>query len=245
MGFQHQYWSSTDTLDLQRIGGLTKVSSTPTPWLATLVSSGEVGWFVYILNDVFSLFTGDATASYGWKHPAMVWGIAAVWGLASPVRYCATLDRLCTVQSVDFAATCTSATIQIGRFSRFCGLLGISVVCGGVCFAFDRYTLHMTTTTHSVNSADKTRPTTPGSKFLSASAHYMFESGQWRVNGLYFLDRASAVITGLVCVQVGHKLYVVDVKKWRAFALDMTGFRQDVDAMLSKHLFARAIPLVE
>ncbi|RHY11181.1 hypothetical protein DYB25_001270 [Aphanomyces astaci] len=128
---------------------------------------------------------------------------------------------------------------------RFCGLLGISVVCGGVCFAFDRYTLHMTTTTHSVNSADKTRPTTPRSKFLSASAHYMFESGQWRVNGVYFLDRASAVITGLVCVQVGHKLYVVDVKQWRAFAMDMTGFRQDVDAMPSKHLFARAIPLVE
>ncbi|KAG9398700.1 hypothetical protein AC1031_014485 [Aphanomyces cochlioides] len=55
------------------------------------------------------------------------------------------------------------------------------------------------------------------SLFLYAAAKYQFHRDQWEFMGVYYLDRASAVLNGSLSLTIRGFHYVFDIKTWRLY----------------------------
>ncbi|KAF0688427.1 Aste57867_19943 [Aphanomyces stellatus] len=184
--------------------------SPPRAVLTTLVSSGEICWLVYIVIDTLSIVTGEYTAYYSTPSVVVVSVSVAIWSFASPTTHSVELARQCTVVDVDFDISCISGIVRIGSYARFGGLIGVA--CGG-CFA--AYL--------GVRVVVKKPPALPTlSPLLYSAAKSEFEQTtlvNWEYDGVYYLDKASAAMTGIITITIHGTLYVADIKTWRGYAM--------------------------
>ncbi|KAF0693406.1 Aste57867_15639 [Aphanomyces stellatus] len=206
------------------------VSETP-PWYTTILSAGELSWFVYIINDTFSVFTRQYTYTYSMKSSLLVWFTTAMWGLVSPVKHTGTIARVCTVVTLDFQIQCISGVLAIGSYSRFCGLVGLVFGCCFVCYVYER-----------IKNPHLTANASAASFFLYASAKHQFFKSKWDFAGVHFLDQASAALNGVLTMELQSTWYVLDVKTWRLFVYKLDCGVNQSD--LPPHL-QHAMPLLE
>ncbi|KAF0703085.1 Aste57867_7699 [Aphanomyces stellatus] len=222
------------TVQLQLIqsrNGLTNYfTSPPKYWFTVGISCGEVTWLVYIINDLFSPFTGAYTTLYGYKSSNVMWISSFVLTLIAPVQHRASISRSCTVDSVDFQVVCQSGTLEIGSSQRFFTLIGLAFASCGFTFAIERLRHPNLKFRHELTSL-----------FLHAIAKHNFSFYEWHHGGMFYLDKASAVLNGLLSVHVGTVLYVFDIKSWRGYAFDTA----DLLSGSTNPALSRAIPLVE
>ncbi|RHY64487.1 hypothetical protein DYB30_001979 [Aphanomyces astaci] len=225
---------STSSLTLTRpLDGLVSfLKCDSKPWYMVILTAGELNWMTYIINDVCSVFTHQYTQKYSWTSFVVVWAASAVWEFAAPVAYSVVVDRVCRVDQVDFEVVCRGGTVEIGSVRRFTTLIGLVFgYCAGS-FAFVRWWFpHMTATSKT------------SSVFLYTCAKHQFVAAKWELDGTQYLDKASAVLTGLLSVQFRHVLYLFDIKTWRVYTIPLATL-DTMDRNLPPHL-AAALPLIE
>ncbi|RHY25423.1 hypothetical protein DYB32_008321 [Aphanomyces invadans] len=230
---------STSKLDmvLSSNSVVTHMVSPPRFWVTTFMSCGEMTWLVYIINDVFSPLTKQFTYSYSYKSSNLVWLTTFVWSMVSPPEHSITINRECSIDIVDFQLVCRSGVLEIGSVTRFGGLIGLAFGCCLLCYVLERVMyprLQFRLSTHSL--------------MLHAAARNNFEFDRWTHRHVNYMDKASAVLNGLLSVQVGHVIHIFDVKSWRHYNIDVSieshHALKDKEGALQDHL-DRAIPLVE
>ncbi|KAH9115390.1 hypothetical protein LEN26_012995 [Aphanomyces euteiches] len=154
------------------------------------------------------VYTAQYTPAYVFKCNLMVWGFAAILSLVSPATHTATIQRQCTFAHVDYQLVCTSGTISIGSFGRFTALVGIFVCSIVIAYLYERI------------RHPSLPPTRQNSFFLSTSAKYVYEPGNWIDHDVYYLDPASAVINGILSIRFSNVFYMLDLKIWRIFMIE-------------------------
>ncbi|KAF0709208.1 Aste57867_6048 [Aphanomyces stellatus] len=200
---------STATLNLTRpLNGITtQFVHVQSNWLTTLLSSGEMSWFVYVVNDLFSVVTQGRTKRYAMFSSLLVWLLTTIWSFVQPVEHFVTIDRQCTVVVVDFQLECNIGTLAIGRQDRFWGLLILASGCCVVAYAADQ-------------ALFAANPPPMQSSLLHASATHHFAQTNWIFDGQYHLDYASAVLTGLVAIPFRNgRVVALNIKTWRVVIL--------------------------
>ncbi|KAG9398705.1 hypothetical protein AC1031_014490 [Aphanomyces cochlioides] len=199
---------STASLELRRphSGLIAFLDAPPTDPIKTFFSAGEATWLAYILNDLFSLVTRQYTSSYSLKSSLLLWAAAASWSFVSPVTHSVTISRNCTVVLVDSQIVCHSGVVRIGNNVRFIGLILLAIVSCVLCYGFECF-LH-----RGLQSSQKS-----SSLFVYAAAKYQFRRDQWEFLGVYYLDRASAVLNGIISVTFKGFHFVFDIKTWRIY----------------------------
>ncbi|OQR90983.1 hypothetical protein ACHHYP_05092 [Achlya hypogyna] len=205
---------ATARLDLVRTGELYYLESAATVWYTTVLASGEMGWLVYIINDVFSVWTAEYTMGYAVKSGIVAWGASGLWSLVSPVTHAVTVDRSCSLDAVDYQAVCTAGVLAIGSFERLCGLVGAAFGSALVCYLVERR----------LNPELAGAPAHSDSLLLSSPGRYMFEKEHWEGHGVYYMDKASGVINGVLSFEYRHQLYLFDIKMWRKYTIDRSKF---------------------
>ncbi|KAF0690716.1 Aste57867_17911 [Aphanomyces stellatus] len=222
---------STSNLHLTRAGSLAYFTSAAPHWFFTCVSAGETSWLVYVVVDTFSVFTGAYTASYSVTSVYTVSLLAAIWTLLVPITHSLSIDRQCTVTSVDLDVVCTSGQVAIGDSTRFYSLVGLAILGTLVSYIVERCRRH-----HTIS-------TSPHLSFLLYSAaKYEFEQNicrRWTHDGTFYMDKATAVVTGIVAVEMTNRTILLDIKTWRVFSIPA----QEM-VNLPPHL-RRALPLFD
>ncbi|RQM25970.1 hypothetical protein B5M09_000807 [Aphanomyces astaci] len=192
------------------VGLMTAFEFDQLEWYRVVLTAGEATWFVYVLCDVLIVVTKQHIAAYTTYSGLIVCVIAIALSVYSPVIGTAVVNRVCSSPVLDFKLQCDAGVVSIGSVTRVWELVGISLVTVGACYLFQLIRhLSLPDTRHSV------------SLLLSCGATYLFTMGNWKYKHGYYLDKASAVITGLVCVQVKRKFYILDIKLWRMFVIDI------------------------
>ncbi|KAF0698990.1 Aste57867_10412 [Aphanomyces stellatus] len=209
---------STAKLDLHQRGLYYSMVATDAPLYMTILSSGELGWLVYVLQDLSSVVGSSHNRqprSFKWTGASgiVAWVAAAAWSWLAPVRHNVTLARDCSLDSVDGQAVCRSGFVRIGDSTRFVGLVLVAVASCLVCSALD-YFVHAVAPVQSIDC-----PRIPPPSFaLSSVAANSFVT-QVHENVVY-LDRASAILNGLVTVRLSTRLIVFDVKTNRLYTIN-------------------------
>ncbi|KAF0693159.1 Aste57867_15839 [Aphanomyces stellatus] len=228
---------STATLTLVQPGVVAYFTAPVHDPLSTLLSASELSWLVYVVVDTLSIVTRQYTSKYSTLSAVVVTLVAAAWCAVSPTTHTATLDRRCTVVAVDFDVVCTSAIVAIGdvtRFGRF-----IALACGAtcVCYFVERFRPH--------NYAPRSHRQLV-SYMLYAAAKHEFERDirqHWHHDGVFYIDKASAVLSGLLTVEIRQAMHIFDVKTWRLYTITAANM-QARGAHLPPRL-AHAVPLFE
>ncbi|ETW00438.1 hypothetical protein H310_07065 [Aphanomyces invadans] len=196
------------TLVQNHDGHLTKFESISPSFvdtLQTILVSGEVCWLTYILNDVLSIVTKGYTRHYVTMSSIAHWFATALLQLTVPLTVKTSLSRQCTWRNLD--VLCTTGVIEIGSCIRFYTLVGLSVLSIVGSLAIQR-----------VRHPHVAAPKLP-SLFLYSLGGFTFSFDEWTVDKVVYLDKASAFLNGLVVVGFGPRLYLLDVKTWRSYAI--------------------------
>ncbi|EQC34277.1 hypothetical protein SDRG_08050 [Saprolegnia diclina VS20] len=200
---------STATLQLQNSGYLSYFVTVRDPWYKTLLAANEVTWLITIVNDILLVFTGQYATHYAMLNGLLVWVAAALLTNLAPVTATTSIDLACVSEQVDAQAACTSGSIQIGSLLRMAILVGTVLGSHGICYLVVKCGVRTTT---SVPMA---------SLFLTSGAKFLFEQTHWTYKNVYYLDRSSAVLVGLLTLRVGANMVVLDIKIWRLFVLPL------------------------
>ncbi|KAF0720790.1 Aste57867_69 [Aphanomyces stellatus] len=179
----------------------------------TVLVSSEMGWLTVVLHDVLSVWTRECTRTYATKSFVVVWAATAVVQIASPVHVTAAVAPTC--RALDFDIVCTSGRLAVGSFARvtaYVGLNVVAVVAGAVYAAWQSQ----------VAAAGTTQQTQK--LFMYSLATYVFHVDPWTVHGVVHLDKASALLNGLVVVGGGDKVFMMDIKTWRLYRLPRPNF---------------------
>ncbi|OQR91272.1 hypothetical protein THRCLA_09056 [Thraustotheca clavata] len=195
---------STGSLELTNFGNTAVLISTATKWYTTTLAAGEVGWLIYIVNDITMLYTKNLTMHYTTTVGILTWFIAAVLSLASPVVPVVQIQKQCQVAQIDFQLVCTSGVVYIGDFTRFLTLVGIGI---GISFAG-------VIVVRLVHGPPKDTDELI-SFMLPCGAKYLYDKELWIHENVYYMDLASAVMAGLLILPIHGTFYVFDVKSWR------------------------------
>ncbi|KDO20573.1 hypothetical protein SPRG_13604 [Saprolegnia parasitica CBS 223.65] len=199
---------STGTLELVYDGGYSFFQSTSNPWYKTWLAASEVTWLLSVVNDLLMVVTLEYTPYCATPNSLLVWLVAAILSATYPVTHSATLSTdACYAAHVDFQLICNSATIYIGSTNRLWTLIGVVVACNIVVYVVVRMTL-----TEAPRSDIH-------SHFLYAGARYLFWHSKWKYEDVYYLDKASAVLNGILPLRYRGRLYAFDIKLWRIFTL--------------------------
>ncbi|KAF0692350.1 Aste57867_16567 [Aphanomyces stellatus] len=205
---------STSILQLEqsKSGLLTYFVSNPPFTFArivkTILASGEVSWFIYVVNDIFMPITLQYTSMYAFKCNILSWATSALLSFLSPPEHSATLSQNCTFEEVDFDILCNTGMVVIGQKSRFITLITICMVWIILCYGFEK-----------LRAPSLPPAKTIDSPFLCASAKWMFASEAWVYNQAYYMDKASAALNGMLVIQVDSTFFVLDLKTWRRFTI--------------------------
>ncbi|EQC29809.1 hypothetical protein SDRG_12355 [Saprolegnia diclina VS20] len=199
------------------------------PWYTTLLAASEVTWLSAVSIDIWIIATRELTPSFTLLNTTLVWVVASLLSVVWPPAHAVTVTPPsdCRLIQVDFQFTCLAASVTIGHASRTL-LLGLLVLgAHGLCYLCAR------------QLKGAARHSRVLSYWLSSGATYLFAHDAWRYRHLVYLDRASAVYSGLLSVRRGRVMYVFDVKTWRTFAISLL---PEADTPL--HL-RHAIPLTD
>ncbi|KAF0719127.1 Aste57867_1265 [Aphanomyces stellatus] len=212
-------------------GLLSYFVTTPRPWYIMLMSCGEVTWLIYIINDVFSPLTQQYTYYYSYKSSNVMWLATFVWSVAAPVSHQVSIDRQCYLDAVDFQAKCHSGIMKIGSVTRFEALICMAFGACAVCYGFERAFQPQLKRAHEIKSL-----------FLHATANNNLDFSSWKHFDVFYIDKASAVLNGLLTIHVGSVVHIFDVKSWRMYAFDTATMN---NVAVQDTSFEFAIPLVE
>ncbi|EQC34915.1 hypothetical protein SDRG_07714 [Saprolegnia diclina VS20] len=221
---------STGGLHVDSTNDRTRFVAPPVNVLWVLAAAGETSWLVYVANDVFSMVTATYTQSIAVKSSVMAFVAVSVWTFAAPIEPIAHVARSCSTPIVDGLVVCTTGQVEIGSLNRCLGLLGAlaaSFLTSVIADCVAKGTL--------VRGA--------ASLFLHATAARFFRSDEWLFHGVYCLDRASALLNGVVSLEHGETMYVFDLKTWRGYKLP-TPLSAVKTATPPDHIVS-AIPLLE
>ncbi|KAF0692394.1 Aste57867_16525 [Aphanomyces stellatus] len=204
---------STSTLQLVvQSSGLASFSVPTNAWYKTVLAANEVTWLAAVVNDVALVFTQEYSYYFITPNSVLVWLITAATSFAAPVDHDLRLAKSCVFGQVDFDVVCASATLTIGYLPRLALLCGIVVGCTVVSYMTTRLLLRRRTVTASTHSV-----------LLYAGAKYLFATAKWvnHDDGVYYIDRMSASLNGLLTLRVGHTMYAFDIKLWRVFHVEV------------------------
>ncbi|KDO21070.1 hypothetical protein SPRG_13863 [Saprolegnia parasitica CBS 223.65] len=201
---------STATLELDFSGFLTRFVVPPTPVLTTLLAAGEVTWFSTIVNDVAMVYTRQYTSYYATPNACLIWLMTGTASLLRPVSHSAHIEKACGIGRMDDTVLCDSGILEIGSQSRL--LLLLVTVCASslLTYLVARYFV------------ESPASNVVASRYLYAGARYLFVSAPWVQNETYYLDRASALPTGILTYQSScDEIVALDVKGWRVVRLPL------------------------
>ncbi|KAF0693179.1 hypothetical protein As57867_015770, partial [Aphanomyces stellatus] len=218
---------------------VTRMVATLPQVFVTLLSASEVNWVIYLYNDVFSVITRDFTYWGSALAAATAWALTVLWSFLVPVQHSATVARQCHVEAVDWHVTCMSGLVEIGRVSRFTGLLVLAV---GLSIA-----TYVVLRTGCGRAAYATQ-TLYRSQFLSSVATYSFALAHWihdDGDGRIYLDKASALLNGMIAVEWRRQMFVFDIKTWRGYVMDTSVGHASMDHCANCRRFAHAVRMTE
>ncbi|KAF0709892.1 Aste57867_5715 [Aphanomyces stellatus] len=199
------------TVHLDTTGNISMFTEPPNPWYKTLLSANEVTWLVAIVNDIAMSVTKDYTSYYATINSILVWIIAFVLSYTSPIQHAVEIDKQCHVVHVDFQVECTSAVVQIGAPTRLVTLMCIAWTCNVTCYVVTRIVL----------GRERLQTNAVHSIFLYAGAKYLFLISPWVHNDIYYMDRMSGLLNGLLTIERENVIYGLDVKLWHMFRIDV------------------------
>jgi hypothetical protein len=119
------------------------------------------------------------------------------------VKHTITVARTCTIEAVDFQVLCTSGLVEIGNSARFFGLMGVTVATCAAVFL------------HEIFLNVRPYVEIQHSFFLYSAAKNEFIRDDWDYRNIYYLDKASALLTGLITLDIADCIYIFDTKTWR------------------------------
>ncbi|OQS04026.1 hypothetical protein THRCLA_03705 [Thraustotheca clavata] len=196
---------STGELGLEYSGYMSYFTATPPEWYKVLLGAWEIAWFVSVVDDVFLVVTQEYASVYANPNSFLVCTLAALVSGIAPVEVTGLVNKQCSIVQVDFQVVCTSGTIFIGQIQRFALLIGMMTICSTISLAITRLYVGK-------------KPKTPAtSLLLSIGAKYHFTHGNRIIEGVYYLDRASAALNGILTLRGKSYMVALDVKLWRAF----------------------------
>ncbi|KAG9400121.1 hypothetical protein AC1031_011031 [Aphanomyces cochlioides] len=203
--------------------------STRQPWYKIILTAGELHWLVYVVNDIFSILTDSFTPGYASSSFILVWVSSTMWAFLLPPSSQITLSRDCTIEQVDYQVVCTSGVVEIGQLTQMYGLTALVLSCCFLCYLFERFHSRRIER-HSANSL-----------LLYAAAKHQFKWGKWEYKGIWYIDKASAVLTGILTWETSSTLCVFDIKTWRIHTLSRD---YQSEPNMPSHLKC-SVPLVE
>ncbi|KAF0718916.1 Aste57867_1395 [Aphanomyces stellatus] len=210
---------STCTLQLFTTGYISYFAVMPTLWYKTILAANEVTWLVAIVNDLSMVVTQEYTVYYCTINSIAVWLVTATLSVAFPTKHNMAISKQCQLVQVDLQVVCTSANLVIGDVSRLVTLIVVVVACNVFCYLITRAI---------VRSPHRPRV---HSNMLCAGAIYLFETSSWIYNDIYYMDRVSAAVNGILTVQYDHVMYGLDIKLWCTFQIPMVYINDNDDGM--------------
>ncbi|KDO19785.1 hypothetical protein SPRG_14979 [Saprolegnia parasitica CBS 223.65] len=171
-------------------GRITVLEATQLPWYATCLAANEVTWVAGVVNDIALAVTKDDAMRYTTLNSVLVWAGTACLTTLSP-----------TV--LDYQVHCSSGSVAIGSLRRLLALSLLVVSMNALSYLSVRCRLSRKIDVRS------------RSLLLCAGARYLFEQDAWMDRDIYYMDRASAALNGLVSLRYKQAMYVFDVKTWR------------------------------
>ncbi|OQR90415.1 hypothetical protein ACHHYP_05523 [Achlya hypogyna] len=204
---------STSMLQLRKNGSGTVLVAArdqvePTmAFFTKVLAASELGWIVYIYDDLCMAITREYAAKYTTKTAISVMVVAAVLSFTLPVVHSVTLQRSCTIVAMDYEILCNSGVVTIGSLPRLLVLVVIVLSASTTMFLVTRMCCNL----RAYDVRD--------SYLLSCGANYLFKKVGWVHQGIYHMDYASAVLTGLLVMPYKDDLYVFDIKTWRTLTI--------------------------
>ncbi|EQC38049.1 hypothetical protein SDRG_04479 [Saprolegnia diclina VS20] len=196
----------TSGVDLRFSGYLSFFQVEPAPWYKVLLAAWEVSWFVAVVDDILLVATQEYAAYFVFPNLLLVCVVVAILSGASPVAVALHVAPQCVHAAMDFTVVCESADIAIGDMNRFGTLLLLMGTCHIVSYSIAKRVVGP-------------KPSSPvHSLLLSLGARYHFNHTGRIVHGVYYLDRASAALNGILTFKLESTMYAFDIKLWRFFA---------------------------
>ncbi|KDO21463.1 hypothetical protein SPRG_12506 [Saprolegnia parasitica CBS 223.65] len=178
------------------------------PWYKLVLAANEVTWLASIISDLLLVFTREYTSYYLSVHNVVVWVVAAVLTTTAPVEHRVDIDLRCSATALDLNVACDAGVIYIGQATRLLMLVGLVLGSKALLLVVVKWRV-------GVSPAPVAH-----SFFLSAGATYLFKHDHRTHDGVYYLDRASAVMDGLLTLRGARGVvYVLDCKSWRVHVL--------------------------
>ncbi|OQR84397.1 hypothetical protein ACHHYP_13423 [Achlya hypogyna] len=227
-GFTALCLLATETLTLETSGMLSYFCAKAAPWYTTCLAASEVTWLVGVVNDVGLVVTQENSARYSTLNSVLVWAAAACLTTLLPVRHNVALHRDCDIIILDLQVVCRTATVSVGFWTRIALLVSVVLGCNVVSYTLVRAVCPVTSSQRSQ------------SLLLTAGAKFLFDHHGWMHDGVYYIDRASAVLNGLVSFRSGTRLILFDAKTWRLYPIEHCA---PITKSVAK--FAFAIPLLD
>ncbi|KAF0700378.1 Aste57867_9083 [Aphanomyces stellatus] len=199
---------STSSLELTSNGYMSTFHVDNPPIYKTILAANEVAWMVSIVNDVVMAITQELTSKYAGLDSLLVWIITAALSFIFPVEHSVSIDKQCAVAQMDYQVVCTSGVITIGYVSRLTILAAIVLGVNGLSYAVARLWFQRR----------QSQPKVPfTSIFLYGGAENLFFKAKWIADDVYYMDRMSAVLNGILTIKSNHTIYGLDLKLWRVF----------------------------
>ncbi|KDO23030.1 hypothetical protein SPRG_11877 [Saprolegnia parasitica CBS 223.65] len=196
----------TSGVDLHFSGYLSYFQVEPAPWYKVLLAAWEVSWFVAVVDDILLVATQEYASYFVFPNLLVVCAVVAILSGVSPVAVALHVAPKCVYAEMDFNVVCESANIAIGDPSRFGTLLLIMGTSHIVSYSLAKRMVGP-------------KPSSPvHSLLLSLGARYHFNHTARIVHGVYYLDRASAALNGILTYKLGSTMFAFDIKLWRFFA---------------------------
>ncbi|KAG9408197.1 hypothetical protein AC1031_021442 [Aphanomyces cochlioides] len=168
-------------------------------------------WMVAVVNDIGLAMTRQYTSYYATINSILVWSVTASLSGLVPVQHSLTISKQCHPEQVDFEIICTSGIVVIGHKSRLLILVAILLGCNAMCYLATR--LWFRGRSRLMNEIR--------SPHVYAGARYLFTTSNWVWNDIYYMDRMSAVLNGILTVRLGTVMHCLDIKQWRTFAVEL------------------------
>ncbi|KAF0716895.1 Aste57867_2598 [Aphanomyces stellatus] len=200
---------STCPLQLVFDGSISYFQVVQDPWYKTFLAANEVTWLAAIVNDIAMAWTQEYTTCYATLNSVVVWLAVASLTFATPINHSMTIDKQCHIAQMDMQVVCTSGTLVVGHKFRFMVIFGIVVGSKIMCYV------------GTILLLPKPRPSKVTSLFVYAGARYLFTTSKWIQGDIYYMDRMSAVINGILTVRWRNVMYALDVKLWKTFRVDL------------------------
>ncbi|EQC38048.1 hypothetical protein SDRG_04478 [Saprolegnia diclina VS20] len=197
---------STASLDLGTSGFVSFFDRTPLPFYKMLLASWEVAWLVVVVDDIGLVVTREHAHWYLSLHSIVVCCGAVLYSYVMPVAPSLVVEKQCQVVEMDFQILCTSADLVIGHVRRLLGIVVCTIVSHLLGYILARLVI------------GPLPPTKVTSRLLSAGAKYLYNHSRCVVHGVFYLDRASAALNGVLTYRHQNVLYAFDIKLWRILA---------------------------